>query len=123
VVGKDIAQVKVVVSGAGAAALGCLDLMIDMGLPLENIWVSDIEGVVYEGRTALMDEKKRRFARKTDARTLGEIIEGADVFLGLSAGGVLKPEMVTRMAERPVILALANPNPEILPADALAVRS
>ncbi|WP_322996352.1 NADP-dependent malic enzyme [Castellaniella sp.] len=122
VIGKDIAQVKVVVSGAGAAALGCLDLMMDMGLPLENIWVSDIEGVVYQGRTALMDEKKSRFAKATDARTLDDIIGDADVFLGLSAGGVLKPAMVKKMAARPLILALANPNPEILPADALAVR-
>jgi len=122
VVGKDIAQVKVVVSGAGAAALACLDLMMDMGLPLEHIWVSDIEGVVYAGRRELMDEKKARFARQTDARTLDDIIGGADVFLGLSAGGVLKQAMVEKMAERPLILALANPNPEILPADALAVR-
>ncbi|WP_066459587.1 NADP-dependent malic enzyme [Castellaniella caeni] len=122
VVGKDIAQVKVVVSGAGAAALGCLELMMDMGLPLEHIWVSDIEGVVYEGRTVLMDPKKSRFAQKTDARTLDDIIGDADVFLGLSAGGVLKPHMVKKMAARPLVLALANPNPEILPAEALAVR-
>lgn len=122
VVGKEISQVKVVVSGAGAAALACLDLMVDMGLPLENIWVSDIEGVVYKGRPVLMDEVKERFAQETDARTLGDIIDDADVFLGLSAGGVLKPEMVARMAPRPLILALANPNPEILPEDAHAVR-
>jgi|LauGreStaDraftv2_3_1035109.scaffolds.fasta_scaffold01084_2 malate dehydrogenase (oxaloacetate-decarboxylating)(NADP+) len=122
VVGKDIKQVKVVVSGAGAAALACLDLMVDLGLPLKNIWVSDIEGVVYEGRTVLMDPDKMRFAQKTDARKLAEIIENADVFLGLSAGGVLKPEMVKVMAARPLILALANPNPEILPAEAHAVR-
>lgn len=122
VIGKDITKVKVVVSGAGAAALACLDLMVDLGLPLENIWVSDIEGVVYEGRTVLMDPDKARFAKKTSARTLGEIIDGADVFLGLSAGGVLKPDMVARMAPRPLILALANPSPEILPEDAHAVR-
>jgi malate dehydrogenase (oxaloacetate-decarboxylating)(NADP+) len=122
VVGKDIAKVKVVVSGAGAAALGCLELMMDMGLPLEHIWVSDIEGVVYEGRTVLMDPKKARFAQKTDARTLDDIIGDADVFLGLSAGGVLKPHMVKKMAARPLVLALANPNPEILPADAMAAR-
>ncbi len=122
VVGKDINQVKVVVSGAGAAALACLDLMVDMGLPLEHIWVSDIEGVVYKGRPVLMDPVKERFAQETDARTLGDIIDDADVFLGLSAGGVLKPEMVKRMAPRPLILALANPNPEILPEDAHAVR-
>ncbi|MFT0851614.1 NADP-dependent malic enzyme [Achromobacter sp. F4_2707] len=122
VVGKDIDKVKVVVSGAGAAALACLDLMVDMGLPLENIWVSDIEGVVYKGRTALMDETKERFAQDTDARVLDDIIGDADVFLGLSAGGVLKPEMVKRMAPRPLILALANPTPEILPEEAHAVR-
>ena len=122
VVGKDISTVKVAVSGAGAAALACLDLMVDMGLPLKNIWVSDIEGVVYEGRTVLMDPDKLRFAQKTEARTLGEIIQDADVFLGLSAGGVLKPDMVRVMAKDPLILALANPNPEILPEDAHAVR-
>lgn len=123
VVGKDISQVKVAVSGAGAAAMGCLDLMLEMGLSIDNVWVSDIEGVVYDGRKVLMDEKKQRFAKKTDARTLDDIITDADVFLGLSAGGVLKPEMVKKMAKNPLILALANPNPEILPADALAVRS
>lgn len=122
VVGKDIDKVKVVVSGAGAAALACLDLMVDMGLPLQNIWVSDIEGVVYKGRQVLMDPVKERFAQETDARTLADIIEGADVFLGLSAGGVLKPEMVQRMAPRPLILALANPEPEILPEVAHSVR-
>ncbi|MYN13192.1 NADP-dependent malic enzyme [Pusillimonas sp. TS35] len=122
VVGKQVDKVKVVVSGAGAAALACLDLMVDMGLPLQNIWVSDIEGVVYKGRTVLMDPDKQRFAQDTSARTLGEIIGDADVFLGLSAGNVLKPEMVARMAARPLILALANPNPEILPEAAHAVR-
>ena len=122
VVNKPVDQVKVVVSGAGAAALACLDLMVDMGLPLKNIWVTDIEGVVYEGRKELMDPDKARFAQKTDARKLADVIGDADVFLGLSAGGVLKPEMVARMAPRPLILALANPNPEILPADAHAVR-
>ncbi|QKH37017.1 NADP-dependent malic enzyme [Achromobacter pestifer] len=122
VVGKDIKQVKVVTSGAGAAALACLDLMVDLGLPLENIWVTDIEGVVYEGRTALMDPDKARFAQKTDARKLAEVIPDADVFLGLSAGGVLKPEMVAAMGPRPLILALANPTPEILPEVAQSVR-
>ena len=122
VVGKNIKEVKVAVSGAGAAALACLDLMVDLGLPLENIWVTDIEGVVFEGRTVLMDPDKQRFAQKTDARKLADIMQDADVFLGLSAGGVLKPEMVKVMAKRPLILALANPNPEILPADAHAVR-
>ena len=122
VVGKDIKQVKVVTSGAGAAALACLDLMVDLGLPLENIWVTDIEGVVYEGRTVLMDPDKARFAQKTDARKLAEVIQDADVFLGLSAGGVLKPEMVAAMGPRPLILALANPTPEILPELAQSVR-
>jgi len=122
VVGKELGQVKVVVSGAGAAALACLNLLVDFGLPLAHIWVSDIEGVVYKGRTTLMDPAKAVYAQETDARQLADIIEGADVFLGLSAGGVLKPEMVARMAARPVILALANPHPEILPEDAHAVR-
>ncbi|SAI74772.1 NADP-dependent malic enzyme [Bordetella ansorpii] len=122
VVGKDIGQVKVVTSGAGAAALACLDLMVDLGLPLENIWVTDIEGVVYEGRTTLMDPDKARYAKPTGARKLAEVIAGADVFLGLSAGGVLKPEMVATMAANPLILALANPTPEILPEVAHAVR-
>ncbi|MCW3153420.1 NADP-dependent malic enzyme [Achromobacter spanius] len=122
VVGKDIKTVKVVTSGAGAAALACLDLMVDLGLPLENIWVTDIEGVVYEGRTELMDPDKARFAQKTDARKLAEVIQNADVFLGLSAGGVLKPEMVATMGPRPLILALANPTPEILPEVAHGVR-
>ena len=115
VVGKDIGKVKLVVSGAGAAALACLDLLVGLGLGRENVWVSDIAGVVYDDRKAEMDPNKARYARKTDARTLGEIIEGADVFLGLSAGGVLKPEMVKKMAANPLILALANPEPEILP--------
>jgi malate dehydrogenase (oxaloacetate-decarboxylating)(NADP+) len=122
VAGKAIDKVKVVVSGAGAAALGCLDLMVDLGLPLKNIWVTDIEGVVYKGRKVLMDPDKERFAQDTDARKLADVIGGADVFLGLSAGGVLKPEMVAKMAARPVILALANPVPEILPEEARAVR-
>ena len=122
VVEKDIKQVKVVTSGAGAAALACLDLMIDMGLPLENIWVTDIDGVLYEGRPGNPVPELARFAKQTDARTLSDVIDGADVFLGLSAGGVLKPEMLKNMAPRPLILALANPNPEILPEDAHAVR-
>ena len=115
VVGKDVSRVKLVVSGAGAAALACLDLLVGLGIKMENIWVSDIAGVVYEGRKEEMDPNKARYARKTGARTLGEIIEGADIFLGLSAGGVLKPEMVKKMAAKPLILALANPEPEILP--------
>ncbi|MDX9706910.1 MAG: NADP-dependent malic enzyme [Azospira sp.] len=120
--GKDLKKVKVVTSGAGAAALACLDLLVMLGVPVENIWVADIKGVVYEGRVEDMDEIKARYAKKTEARTLGEIIEGADVFLGLSAGGVLKQEMVAKMAAKPMILALANPNPEILPEDVKAVR-
>ncbi|MCB1930668.1 MAG: NADP-dependent malic enzyme [Rhodocyclaceae bacterium] len=121
-VGKDLKEVKVVTSGAGAAALACLDLLVMLGIPVDNIWVSDLEGVVYQGRTALMEPIKARYAKHTEARTLGEIIDGADVFLGLSAGGVLKQEMVQRMAARPLILALANPRPEILPEEVRQVR-
>ncbi|MDR3213345.1 MAG: NADP-dependent malic enzyme [Azoarcus sp.] len=120
--GKDLKQVKLVTSGAGAAALACLDLLVMLGIPVENIWVTDIEGVVYEGRTTLMDPIKTRYAKKTDARSLGEVIEGADIFLGLSVGGVLKGEMVAKMAARPLILALANPTPEIMPGQVKEVR-
>jgi malate dehydrogenase (oxaloacetate-decarboxylating)(NADP+) len=123
VVGKDIKQVKLVTSGAGAAALACLGLMLKLGLPRENIYVTDLAGVVYKGRKELMDPDKEQFAQETKARTLTEVIEGADVFLGLSAGGVLKPEMVKKMAANPLILALANPNPEINPEDAKAARA
>jgi len=119
---KPITEAKIVCSGAGAAALACLHQMVALGAKLENIWVADIEGVVYQGREALMDPWKSVFAQKTDKRKLAEIIDGADVFLGLSAAGVLKPDMVARMAERPLILALANPKPEIMPDDARAVR-
>jgi malate dehydrogenase (oxaloacetate-decarboxylating)(NADP+) len=122
VVGKEIGKVKLVCSGAGAAALACLDLLTSLGLSLENVWVSDIRGVVYQGRKEEMDPNKARYARQTSARTLGEIIQGADVFLGLSAGGVLKPEMAKQMAERPLILALANPDPEIEPDVAKRAR-
>ncbi|HWY25371.1 MAG TPA: NADP-dependent malic enzyme, partial [Nevskia sp.] len=122
VVGKDIKQVKLVVSGAGAAALACVDLLLDLGLPKENVWLTDLAGVVYEGRTELMDPDKARFAQPTSARKLAEVIVGADAFLGLSAGGVLKPEMVKAMAARPLIFALANPTPEILPEQIKAVR-
>ena len=122
VVGKDLKKCKMVVSGAGAAALACLDLAVDLGFPIENIYVTDLAGVVYKGRTELMDPDKERFAQDTPHRTLAEIILDADIFLGLSAGGVLKPEMVAKMAPNPLILALANPNPEILPEDAKAVR-
>ena len=123
VVGKDIKNCKLVVSGAGAAALACLDLIVDLGFPLENIFVTDLAGVVYKGRTELMDEDKARFAQDTPHRSLRDVIPGADIFLGLSAGGVLKQDMVAQMAPNPLILALANPNPEILPEDVKAVRS
>jgi malate dehydrogenase (oxaloacetate-decarboxylating)(NADP+) len=122
VVRKDIGRVKLVVSGAGAAALACVDLLLDLGLRRENIWLSDLAGVVYAGRQELMDPEKARFAQPTNARRLDEIIGGADVFLGLSAGGVLTQDMVRRMAARPLILALANPIPEILPEDVRGVR-
>ncbi|HZH06745.1 MAG TPA: NADP-dependent malic enzyme [Lautropia sp.] len=121
-VGKNIADVKLVASGAGAAALACLDLIVTLGLPMRNITVTDIAGVVYEGRTEQMDPNKARYAQPTTARRLSEVIDGADIFLGLSAGGVLKPEMVKTMARDPIILAMANPNPEIMPEAALAVR-
>ena len=122
VVGKDPKKIKLVTSGAGAAALACLGLLVKLGIPRENIYVTDLAGVVYEGRTELMDEEKIFFAQKTDARTLREIIAGADVFLGLSAGGVLKADMVKSMAAKPLIFALANPTPEILPDEVKAVR-
>ncbi|BCZ85011.1 NADP-dependent malic enzyme [Paraburkholderia terrae] len=122
VVGKSIREVKLVASGAGAASLACLSLLVDLGMPSENIYVTDLAGVVYKGRTELMDPDKERFARETDARTLLEVMGGADVFLGLSAGGVLKQDMVKQMANKPLILALANPTPEILPELALEVR-
>ena len=121
-VDKDIAEAKLVASGAGAAALACLDLAVSLGLKRENVLVSDAKGVVYLGRTEGMDPNKSRYARDTSARTLADIIEGADIFLGLSAGGVLTPEMVKKMARDPIILAMANPTPEIMPEEALAVR-
>jgi len=120
--GKAMDSIKIVASGAGAAALACLNLLVSLGVKRENIWISDLEGVVYKGRLALMDQWKSIFAQETDKRSLNEIIENADVFLGLSAGGVLKPDMVARMAPKPLILALANPNPEIMPEAARAVR-
>ena len=123
VVGKDIDQIKVVVSGAGAAALACVELLLDLGVVRRNVWLTDLAGVVYEGRQELMDPEKTRFAQATAARTLDDVIGGADVFLGLSAGGVLTQQMVRKMAARPVILALANPIPEILPEEVRAVRS
>jgi len=122
VVGKKIEEVRLVTSGAGAAALACLNLLLKVGLKRENVFVTDLAGVVYEGRTELMDEDKIQWAQKTELRGLSEVIAGADVFLGLSAGGVLKPAMVATMAANPVIFALANPNPEITPDDAHAVR-
>jgi malate dehydrogenase (oxaloacetate-decarboxylating)(NADP+) len=122
VVSKSIKEVKLVVSGAGAAALACVDLLVELGLPIEHIWLTDLAGVVYQGRTELMDPDKIRFAQPTQQRTLHEVIAGADIFLGLSAGGVLKQDMVAKMAARPLIFALANPHPEILPEDVRAVR-
>ena len=123
VVGKDIANVKLVASGAGAAALACLDMLVAMGMKMENIFVTDIAGVVYKGRVAEMDDNKARYAKNTQARTLADVIGGADILLGLSAAGVVKPEMVKVMAANPLILALANPTPEIMPEEVKAVRA
>jgi len=123
VVGKNIAEIKLVVSGAGAAALACLDMLVSLGVSMKNIIVTDIKGVVYQGRTEEMDDNKARYAVDTSARSLAEVIVGADVFLGLSAGGVLQPGMVQQMAVRPLIFALANPTPEIMPEVAKAARA
>jgi malate dehydrogenase (oxaloacetate-decarboxylating)(NADP+) len=123
VVGKKIGEIKLVTSGAGAAALACLGLLVKLGVRRENIWVTDLAGVVYEGRTELMDADKSVFAQKTSQRKLAEVIRDADVFLGLSAAGVLKPEMVAAMAAQPLIFALANPTPEITPEEVKAVRA
>ena len=120
--GKDLQQIKLVTSGAGAAALACLNLLVKLGVPRKNIWVTDLAGVVWKGRTELMDPDKTEFAQDTPLRTLAEVIEGADVFLGLSAAGVLKPAMVACMAARPLIFALANPTPEIMPEEVRSVR-
>jgi malate dehydrogenase (oxaloacetate-decarboxylating)(NADP+) len=114
--------VKLVTSGAGAAALACLDLLVELGIPRKNIWVTDLAGVAYKGRKELMDPEKEPFCQETDLRTLDDVIAGADIFLGLSAGGVLKQEMVKKMADKPLIFALANPTPEILPEEVKAVR-
>src|SRR6266576_3581024 len=122
VVGKELANVKLVCSGAGAAALACLDLLVSVGIKRENIWVSDIKGVVYAGRAEEMDDHKALYVQKTSARTLQEILPGADIFLGLSAARVLKPEWLPSMAKDPLILALANPEPEIMPDIAKAAR-
>ena len=123
VVEKDIATVKLVCAGAGAAALACLNLLVKIGMKRENITIADIEGVVYEGRTALMDKYKAPYAQKTKARTLAEVIKGADIFLGLSAAGVVSKDMVASLAPKPLIFAMANPDPEISPEDVQAVRS
>ena len=122
VAGKEPKDVKLVTSGAGAAALACIGLLVKLGIPRENVWVTDLAGVVYEGRVELMDPDKAIYAQKTDARKLGEVIDNADVFLGLSAGGVLKADMVKRMAANPIIFALANPTPEITPEEVKTVR-
>jgi malate dehydrogenase (oxaloacetate-decarboxylating)(NADP+) len=122
-IGKSIGEVRLAGSGAGAAALACLDMLVSLGLRHENITISDLSGVVYKGRIELMDEYKARYAQETKARTLAEILPEADIFLGLSAGGVLKPEMLKAMAPRPIIMALANPDPEIQPDLAKAIRS
>src|SRR6476660_1057103 len=122
VVGKEMRAVKLVCSGAGAAALACLDLLVELGVQRENIWVADIAGVVYRGRKEEMDDNKARYAQATDARKLADIIPGADIFIGLSAPRVLKPEMLKQMADRPLIMALANPEPEIMPDVAKAAR-
>ena len=121
-VGKDIASVKVAVSGAGAAALACLDVMVGLGIQRKNVYVCDSKGVIYEGRPGGYDESKQRVAQKTDARTLADVVAGADVFLGCSTAGVLTAAMVKSMAAKPIILALANPEPEIRPELAKAAR-
>ncbi len=120
--GKKFADVKIVASGAGAAALACLNLLVSLGVQRQNIWVCDIEGVVYEGRTVLMDRWKGVYAQQTDKRKLTDVIGGADIFLGLSAPNVLTPDMVKRMADHPLVMALANPTPEIMPDEARAAR-
>ena len=119
---KQISGIKLVVSGAGAAALACLDLLVKLGVRKKNIWVTDIAGVIYEGRTEEINDYNIRYAQKTEARVLDDVISDADVFLGVSAPGVLRQEMVKKMADRPLILALANPTPEITPEEAHAVR-
>ena len=121
VIGKRADEVKIVHTGAGAAGIACMDMLVQLGVPIDNIWVADRDGVVHDGRDDL-DENRRRYARRTDARTLDDIIDGADIFVGLSAPGVLTQAMVTRMSERPIIFALANPTPEILPELVREVR-
>ena len=122
IVGKSIDQVKLVASGAGAAALACLNLLVSMGLSKDNIIVTDIDGVVYKGRQQSMDPYKERYAVETPHRTLAEALQGADIFLGLSAANVLKPDMLKTMADHPIVFALANPNPEINPQEAMKIR-
>src|SRR6187200_913987 len=122
VVGKEFSKVKLVCSGAGAAALACLDLLVELGIRRENIYVADIKGVVYQGRTEEMDDNKARYAQPTSARSLAELLPGADIFLGLSAARVLKPEWLAKMSDKPLILALANPEPEIMPDIAKTAR-
>jgi malate dehydrogenase (oxaloacetate-decarboxylating)(NADP+) len=122
VVGKRIEDIKLVCSGAGAAAIACLDLLVGLGVRRENVWVTDSKGVIYVGRGQGMDPQKERYAQATDARTLADVMPDADVFLGVSMAGVLKPEMVQAMADKPLILALANPDPEIRPEAAKAMR-
>lgn len=119
---KKFEDVKLVSTGGGAAGIACLDLLVSMGVKVENIWLVDHVGLVYEGRAEFMNDRKSRYAQKTDLRELTEVIEDADVFLGLSAAGILKPEMVKAMDDKPFILALANPNPEISPEDAKAAN-
>jgi malate dehydrogenase (oxaloacetate-decarboxylating)(NADP+) len=120
--GKKLEDIKIVTSGAGAAAIACLNLLVALGAKRKNIWVCDIDGLVYEGRNTLMDKWKAVYAQKTDKRVLADVIGGADVFLGVSAGGVLKPEMVKAMADHPLVMALANPVPEIMPDEARKAR-
>jgi len=122
VVGKDIAAVKLAVSGAGAAAIACLDLLVHLGIKRQNIYVVDSRGVIWEGRDENMEPNKKRYAQKTEARTLADVVNGADVFLGCSTAGVLTADMVKTMADKPLILALANPEPEIRPEVARAAR-
>ena len=121
--GKDIQAVKLVVSGAGAAAIACAELLVELGLPRSQVWLTDTAGVIYHGRTARMDSLKARFAQGTDLRTLGEVMHGADVFLGVSCAGLLEPKMVASMHSRPLILALANPVPEMMPEEIRKVRA
>ncbi len=122
VAGKTFADIKIVSTGGGAAGIACLNMLLKLGVKRENVWLCDIEGLVYEGRTADMTPQKAEYAQTSEKRTLDEVIDGADLFLGLSGPGVLKPEMVAKMADRPIIFALANPTPEIMPEEARAVK-